>query len=105
MKAVFLSVFFTLVLCETSFLALNKACEGWFCETEHIELIMFTTEDPSSYTKLATVYPSGAYARVEQLTAINTYDPSTTTYFCVVQDPSSSKAFLWSYNLASVICI
>lgn len=84
---------------EDTFFAVHKACEGWFCETEHVEIITFSASATSSYKSVATIYPSSAYNVVEKLSTLSTYDPATKTYFVLVQDPASSRATLWSYSL------
>jgi hypothetical protein len=95
------SCLLALVAGQDTFFAINKVCEGWLCETEHIDIITFSAQETSSYKTLQTIFPSADYDQVEKVQVLSTYDSTSRTYYVLLQDPSDSKATLWAYSLSN----
>jgi hypothetical protein len=85
------------------FLGTYLTCEGWFCETQHINVVAFSFQKSGDVPiqPVATIYPSSPFDQVQDVQLYSTYDSATKTYYCVVQDPSTSKSVLWAYVVAS----
>lgn len=83
-----------------TFFALEKVCEGWFCRTQHLDIISFTFQNPQAPTSIVTIYPSSEYNVIDDLQLLSSYNPNGQTYFCTVTD-AQMKTTLWTYSLAS----